>query len=176
MGYSRNKNALLKVEPFLALLVKTEKELFVPSNNPRETVYAIRDGLNYAETHKVEPYKELKSKFRLIEKRDGFEVKLRNSISIESPIEKLAHSQNLVVDKVKTLMELIGAVILHKAPRFEFPKAEVEGDARTRLEKWAANNNYKVSYNPHIILERIDAEKDGGVKFGEHGMVRDELP
>lgn len=165
MGYSNSKNAFLKVEPLLAILAKTSDEkLFIPSEYPRQTVYAIRDGLHYAEQNKVEPYSNLKEKFIIKETRTGIEVSLRRKIHYATPIAQLADSQNLVLDKVTSLLEIIGAVIHHKAPRFEFPQANIAGDLVGRLEKWAQVNNYRVIFTPHIILERIDAAQDGGVE------------
>lgn len=159
------------MEPLLEILNRTESEVLIPTKSPRETLYALREGLNYVEEHKVEPYVGLKSKFILKEKRTGIEVKLRRQLEFAEPITQLAKSQHLVLDSVTNLMELIGAVIFHKAPYMEFPNAKITGDAYTRLTKWAELNNYKITETNPIIVERINAEKDGGDKRTEFGMV-----
>jgi hypothetical protein len=156
---------MLRVEPLLILLTKVDKEVFIPSRTPRETLYALRDGLNYAEEHKVENYHDLKSKCKLKEKRDGIEVTSRRQIHFEDPIVQLAKSQHLVVEAAYALLDVIGAAIHHKAPSMEFPNAKVEGDALVRLEKWSAQNDYKITQSkPHIKIERetINAAQDGG--------------
>lgn len=162
------------MEPVLILLTKVEKEVFIPSNTARETLYAIREGLNYAEEHKVEPYSHLKEKFKFKEKKDGIEVTLRRAIHFEDPIVSLAKSQHLVIDSAYTLLDCIGAAIHHKAPSMEFPNATVEGDALVRLEKWCAANDYKITQSkPPIKIERenINAAQDGGPEYGERGVV-----
>lgn len=167
MGYSKNRNSLLRVEPLLILLTKTENTVLIPSKSPRETLYSLREGLKYAEEHNVEPYNKLKEKFILKEKRDGIEVKLRRQIHFESPITQLANSQNLVVESAVTVLDVIGAVIFHKSPRMEFPKSNVVGNALITLEKWANANQYKiVQSNPFVIMERevINAVQESGTE------------
>jgi hypothetical protein len=158
MGYSKSKNSFLRVEPVLVLLAKTEDNIFIPSNTPRDLLYKIREGLLYAEEHKVEPYDKLKEKFILKEKKEGIEVKLRRQIHFEAPIKLLAKSQNLVIEAATGVLDIIGACIMHKAPRIEFPRAtNIEGNGIINLENYASKNNYKITQSkPFVIMERVD--------------------
>jgi hypothetical protein len=174
MGYSENRNSMLRVEPLLILLTKTESTILIPSNSPRETLYSLREGLRYAEKHNVEKYKDLKGKFILKEKPNGIEVTLRRQIHFEEPIVQLAKSQHLVIDTATQLLEVIGAAIHHKAPSMEFPKSDIKGDAFSRLERWCAANQYIIIQSePHIIMERvsIDAGQESESQLGERGVV-----
>lgn len=143
-------------------------------DSPREMLYKIREGLNYAVEHKVEKYQSLKEEFVLKEEREGIRIKRRKKLTFEPILTQLANSQHLVVDKATTVLEVIGAAIHHKAPFMEFPNSDIHGDAFKRLEKWASLNQYKITQSsPHIIMEResINAAQASGVIEGERGVV-----
>lgn len=175
MGYSKNKNSLLRVQGLLDILVKmkgTEEEFIIPSKTPYETLYSVREGLKYAEEHKVENYADLKETFILKYNSEGILVKPRRKIDYGTPIQQLAKSQHLVLDEVTGVLEMIGAAIQHKAPKLEFPNANVEGDGLKRLEKWATLNQYKiVKSDSGIIMEResinVDSNEESGIEHSQ---------
>lgn len=162
MGYSKNRNVFLRVQTQLDILLKLEgDEIFIPSTTPRETIYALREGINYSSEHNLPEYNKIKELFILKELKEGILIKRRKQINFQTPIQQLAKSQHLVVENATNLMEVLGALIKHKAPEMEFPKAIVKGDALLRLESWANKNNYIIKQSePHILMvKNTDAEE-----------------
>ncbi len=168
MGYSRNKSAVERVKPILELLLNSHADMEFPSTNPHKLVYYVRDGFSVAKGLPSSPYKELHEKWRLRAKQDRMVAELKDAL-IEIGVPLLAKRfVGLNLPEVTEVLEIIGALIKHRAPRYEFPNAHIRENGLKNLEAWCSKNDYRiVQSEPHLILERNDGTdntQDGGAE------------
>lgn len=170
MGYSKSKNAIERVKPILELLLTSETDIEFPSNDPHKLVYYIRDGLAVAESLPSSPYKDLREKWRLRAKRDKVVAEIKGlPINIGVPLLVKKFS-GLNLPEVTGVLEVIGALVKHRAPRFEFPNALIEGNGLKNLQNWCNKNGYSITQNePYLILEKTD--NGNGSNSSENGGV-----
>lgn len=168
MGYSRNKSAIERVKPILEILLNASQDLEFPSQDPHKLIYYVRDGFSVAKSLPSSPYKELHEKWRLRAKI-GLVVAELKGATIEIGVPLLAKKFTLLtLPEVTEVLEVIGAAIKHRAPRYEFPNAHIRENGLGNLKKWCDSNNYLIIQSePHLILERNDAadsSQDGGIE------------
>lgn len=167
MGYSKSTKALDRVSPILEILRLSTTDTEIPSPDPLKLMYALRDGLNIAKKSGDSPYRQLQEKFIFKIKKDKVIAELRNKVDI-SKITAIAKSLSVMtVPEVTDIFGVIGYALKHKAPKFEFPNANINGDVLKNLELWASKNNYIVTKRESLIIlernnEATDTTQDGG--------------
>lgn len=171
MGYSKSKETIQRVDGILEILIHSQTSIKIPSANPLRLSYQIRDALAVVESLTSSPYKGLKKKFILKIKSDHILAILREKPEVDvSLIAELANAP-FVEPKVSTVMEVIGAIVKHKAKRFEFPNF-TSPTLNTNLALFLTNNNYNVMITiPYLVIEKnaetfINNTEDGRVEHG----------
>lgn len=141
--------------------------------------YALRDAFAAAETFPSESeVANLKNKFKIKIKHDYliFEPQQKlefGEAEMDSPSLVLARSlETMQIDEVKGVLEIVGAIIKHKAPEFIFPDATLDEGEMDRLVKWLniSENYIFIKSSPLTIRKRDTIEnnstEDGGLKLG----------
>lgn len=182
MGYSRSKQTLERVRPVLDLVLgfRDLQAIRFPSKNPTKLCYAIRDALavvkSLPDTSQEKKYTTITEKYRIRIKQDHILFEPREEVSFSDPIAELAKLRTeaqMDVVEATSLIEVVGAVVQHKAEKMVFPNAHfVDGDFE-RLQRWAALNNYKVTEIEPLTLSRHgprtttnSSEEDGATANG----------
>lgn len=170
MGYSKSKNAIERVKPILEILLTAESDVEIPSQDPYKLVYYIRDGLAVAESLPSSPYKELRQKWRLRAKRDKVVAEIKGA-PIEVGVPLLVRKfTGLSLPEITGVIEVIGALVKHRAPRYEFPNALIAGNGLKNLQNWCDKNEYSITQSePYLILEKnaetgTNSSEDGGTE------------
>ena len=118
MGYTKNKNAIDRVESFLKLMVESETSLSWETANPRRLAYYLREGIASAEHRlgKVDAENSIYLR-QIIQLRSKFVIKitdhkviasLRNEIPIA--IASVENRNSAFLPNISTLTEIIGAI------------------------------------------------------------------
>lgn len=165
MGYSKSREALTRVEPFLKLLLSSEADLEFPNINATKLLYMIRDGLSVAEKMPSSPYKSLKATWKLKDLGDKILAVRKDRVLVSSPIFNLARvMKGMEVPQVKDLVGAVAYVIQHKAPEFTFPNFQPVGNPLIMMTNWCKANGYSIIQSePFLILkqnEQVDSPKD----------------
>ena len=152
MSYSRNKNALKRVQKILDDMLKAPEgeDISFMSTNPVKLAYQLHEALDVADTYmefvKYRPLRKL-FKFRTRFDRVVAECKAK-------PVDAKAilsdQLSKMTVDDVADVLGIIGAATKHKANELYFPKAILTDDDLNKLHKWTSMsglfiiNNYEV--------------------------------
>lgn len=153
MGYSTNIKAVQRVEQFLKQMSETQDTLIWNAENPSRLIYYIREGI-FASAHRavdsaggpIEPYhtySQLNAKYVL--KTGNGRIIARPRVLL--PIAASAHqSMNVMnIPRVSETLEVIGAVLTHKAEEMHFPDAKVVD--LNAIYRWTSVNNYHILFN-----------------------------
>ncbi len=115
MGYTKNKNAIDRVESFLKLMVTSETSLSWETSDPRRLAYYLREGIASAKAmykkmpiKELEPITKLPSKFVIKITDKKVIASLRNEIPIA--IASVENKESAFLPNVSTLTEIIGAI------------------------------------------------------------------
>lgn len=164
MGYSRSKQTLERVRPVLDLVLgfieNGTQNVKFPSKKPQKLCYAIRDALSVVrslpETSDDRRYTAIPEKYKIRIKEDHILFELREEVDFSDPIAELARSRNeqMEVTEAIKLVEVVGAVVQHKAEKMVFPNAQVSNGDFERLQRWATLNHYKITEIEPLTLSR----------------------
>lgn len=121
MGYTKNKNAIDRVESFLKLMVESETSLSWETADPRRLAYYLREGIASAEhmiagravlgeeeTDLYRSIMELRLRFVIKIKDNKVIASLRNEIPIA--IASVENRDSAFLPNISTLTEIIGAI------------------------------------------------------------------
>lgn len=155
MGYSKSKNAVTKIQPYLDILLTAEDDTEFPSANSLKLTYYLRDGMMVASTLSSSPYKALKDKWVIKTKPDKVIAEIRVKIfDVGVPILARAFT-GVRLPEVTEVMEVIGAAIKHRTPTLEFPNAVIRENGLKNLTNWCNANNYVITQSePHLIITK----------------------
>lgn len=166
MAYTNNKKVVEMVAPILEVMLKSAegKPITIPTSEPTRVSYKLREALRIIENHSAifPHYSKLVGKYRIKQQRDCVLLSPKLTLNFGNPIAELAASfKTLEVPEATDALEVIGALIKHKAPKIIFTGAEVD----TILTTWLESSDYEItSENPLTIEKRAEANsaKDGG--------------
>lgn len=145
MGYKFSKNTIPRVAPYLdQLLPAKEHTVDFIDADPNRLARWLYEAISLS-IKENNIYKDIRSVYRFRVLKDRVRAELRDVI-IEIPKAPVA----LIINEATTMREVVGAVLHHKAPNMEFPKAEVTQEEFTRLADWATTINYTMVQNPFL--------------------------
>ncbi len=106
--------------------------------------YQLREGINAAKSFSVvdpafKEYAKLLARF-VMRVRAG-KVVAEPRDALPNPVATLARMQ---IDDAKTLYEVIGAAIKHKAHEMHFPNARLDNGELDKLWLWAESTDYAI--------------------------------
>lgn len=168
MAYTNNKKVVTMVEPLLRIMLKSAdgKPIIIPTKEPTRVAYKLREALKLIERHSklYTEFSSLVDKFTIKLKPDSIELKPKMTLDFEDPIVELAKAfKELDVPEAEDAMEVIGAIIKHKAPRFTFPNFDTNSAEWQMLTTWLADSNYRVETKLPLTI----------VKNGETNSTQD---
>jgi hypothetical protein len=168
VAYTNNKKVVTMVEPLLRIMLQAAdgKTIIIPSKEPTRVSYKLREALKLVEKH-TKLYTEFASlvgKYTIKIKADGIELKPKFTLDFEDPITELAKAFKVLdVPEAEDAMEVIGAIIKHKAPKFIFPS--YMHDDMPLLQGWLVDSDYVIECEiPLTIVKRAETNstQDGG--------------
>ena len=149
MGYSKSIRAFNRVKGFLDEMVAKNEPIVWPASDPSKLAYYIREGIKVAkdrandEKHPTRetyrPFSSLSSKYLL---------RVKGGTVIAEPRDMLpeliasAVLSRMVIEDVVDPLEIVGAVIKHKAPELFFPSADLSLDTLQRVYAWSSKHDY----------------------------------
>ena len=169
MGYSASKETIDRVRPILdamLLAIDTNAPISFESKDPRKAAYAIRDALASAAYFESEKkYLVIKEKFLLKQKPDRIIFKPRSGRTIAevNPQQELIEAYNskgeLTIDNAKSVYEVVGACIEHKAHTMVFPNALLAPIELTKVAGWCIRNGYKLDKTSPLTIMRNESNQ-----------------
>ena len=172
MGYSRSKQTIDRVRPVLDLVLGFDgvTPIKFPSNNPHKLCYTIRDALAVIKRMPSESkYNIIQEKYKIRIKDDHILFEPREDVHFSDPITELAiarQEQEMQITEAKTLIEVVGAVVQHKADSMIFSSAILSSDEFDRLQRWATLNNYKITDMEPLTLSRHEPKTNSSPQDG----------
>lgn len=115
--------------------------------------YYLREALTIAEKMKIEPYHELKSRFRIRDLGDRVVAELTK---VESLTALQTGMAKMTLPGLTELFEIIGAAITHGANEMYFSEAELLEEEVGKLFAWATKNGYHLVVGEGITLTKTD--------------------
>ncbi len=123
------------------------KTISVPTTDARKLAYKLREALYIIDKHPrlYTEFSSLVNKFRIKTKTGSVELVPKESLDYETPIFHLADSFKLLeIPEAEDAIEIIGAIIKHKAPKFIFPGFDSNSEEWQVLTLWLADSDYRV--------------------------------
>jgi len=115
MGYTKNPNAIDKVEKFLSMMVSANENLEWETTDPNKLAYYLREGISASGTlhrnnndERLKNFSELKSKFIIRVKENKVIAQLRTEIPLA--IMSVKKLKSVYLPNISTLTEVVGAV------------------------------------------------------------------
>lgn len=149
MGYNPSKKAVEDMKVVLDFMLEHQNVDFkYPSVAPDKLAYAVRRALHGVKAFpKSYPqYQPLLDRFTMKERGDYVLFTRRISLVSGSPTvvtpEGLAANRELSIESVSTPMQIVGALIKHKADSMRFPDAATDTESLSRIYKWSSTNGY----------------------------------
>jgi hypothetical protein len=161
MGYSTSNRSVKKIQRILDKLIDLEPnaKLEIQTDDAKRLTYAIHEGFR---TIKDNPtgfpdYVEIAERFRVRNK--GSIVYIEPKAYLVGDIKELAEAiRSLVVPDVHGTLQIIGAIIKHKAPKLSFPNAQLEPTDVERLRKWCKDQNYEIIETEPLTIQKVNGE------------------
>jgi len=154
MAYTKSEFAITRVQKYLKQMEEAQSSIEWVAEEPHKLAYLIREGLSVAKKLN-HPFAELSKKFILRAKAHKVVAELR--VSDPSIIELQRILNKMRIEKVSTLLEVVGATIKHKADEMYFPDAVgLTYDEITRLYNWTKTNDYFIIVGDGITLSKVD--------------------
>ncbi len=174
MGYSRNKKAVHRLAKILDLLVEQEKSgaklVKLPSSNPNELAYAIRNALFVVKEYEVEfaKYKSIGDTFKISQDRDYVLATRRSYVLAGDPVVELAKSlERLTLNDVFSLFEVAGAIMEYKAPELEFPAALLTDEDIESIKSLCKSDGHEIiNFNPLTVRKNSGGPSDDATERG----------
>lgn len=159
MGYNPSKKSVEDVKVILDFMLENQNIDFkYPSLAPDKLAYAIRRAMKgiKAFPRSFPEYQVLLDRFTMKEKDDHVlfarRVNLVGGIPIPVTPEGLATNRELSLDSLITPLQIVGALIKHKADNFKFPAAAIDDESLGKIYKYTHTNGY------HIMLVNSQLE------------------
>lgn len=149
MAYSKSPRAVQRVKKYLDEMLREDAQIEWLDENPAKLAYRINDGFAAArhlavdrDKRPVEPYatySRLKSKFIIRVGAGRVIAEPRDVVPLQTV---RAGMSRVTLHELSDVMEIVGAVIKHKAPEMFFPDADAEQINLSQLYAWASRNGY----------------------------------
>lgn len=156
--------------PLLQIMLQAAEgsTVTVPTKYPTRVAYKLRESLHLIANNPrlFTEFSSLVDKYTIKTKRDCVELVPKKTLDFDNPIVELARNFKLLeVPEATDAMEVIGAIIKHKAPKFIFTgfRSSMMDTHLEQLQNWLNDSDYKIeSENPLTIVKRDEAhsEKD----------------
>jgi hypothetical protein len=174
MGYSRSKNVVKKIQPMLEILReamdKGAKNVKLPTTNPNELAYAIRNALSVAREYPSEfgKYVAIGNTFKISQERDYVVASRRTLVLTGDPVIELAKSlERISCDDVHNVFEVVGAIMEYKAPELEFPAALLTDEEMDSIKTFCRESGHEIiNFNP------LTVRKNSGGTDGDNATER----
>jgi len=166
MGYSTSIRAFNRVKAYLDEMAAKNEPLVWPATDAAKLAYYIREGIRIAKgrvsdtkTPKntldfFQPYSSLSAKYVIRVKGNNVVAEPRELIPNLPASEVL---KRMVIEEVEEPLEIVGAVIKHKAPEMFFPMGDNSPENLARIYAWSSKNDYFiVSSDVGITLTKTD--------------------
>ena len=141
MSYSRNKNALKRIQKLLdSLLAHLDNgntdDIVLVSTEPIKLAYQIHEGLKVADIYpEYAKYRKLIEVYKFKTKYDKVIAERRDKI-VEAKTILNQQLSKMVVEEAIDVMSIIGAATKHKANELYFPNVVLENGELDRLYEW----------------------------------------
>lgn len=146
MGYSLTQVSIDRVKKFLEELIVSNKDV-VWQTTEIKFAYYLREAIQAAKHLGQETYAKLEYKYK-IRVRPGLVIaELREGRSA------IPQDITTVVDNVRTLYEIVGAIVEHKGSKMQFPNAELSNEDLIKLSTYANRQNYIITKNPLTLTK-----------------------
>lgn len=139
MGYTKSPFAIQRVEAFLKQMLESSTSLEWTVSDAYKVAYYIREGIAVAKAKKSD-YAVLSGKYIIRARGNKLIAQLR--IAEPSIIELKRTLNRIVINDVRTILEILGALIKHKAEEMIFPEAQLDEESLGRLYLWTNANGY----------------------------------
>lgn len=165
MGYNPSKKAVEDMKVVLDFMMENQHADFkYPSAAPDKLAYAVRRALHGVKAFpKSYPqYQPLLDRFTMKERGDHVLFARRIALVSGQPTvvtaEGLAANRELRIESVVTPMQVVGAIIKHKAAAFLFPDAQRDAESLAKIYKYTSQNGYYIvhpaEHEAHLIITR----------------------
>lgn len=143
MGYSGSIKAIVRMRPFLDTLADNPNitDLEWKTDNGPKLAYQLREALAVVNKFKEQypRYYPLVSSYQFSVAGNTVIARLKHPITVES-----VRAVRLTIPNAVNAMEVVGAVLSHKAPVMSFPNASMNPEELNKIKKWAASSDYIV--------------------------------
>lgn len=149
MSYSRNKNALKRVQKILDDMLKAPEgeDIAFISTNPLKLSYQLHEAFDVADTYpEFANYRPLKKLFKVRVRFDRV-VCERKGKPVDAKAILEQQLSKMTIDNVADILGIIGAATKHKATEMYFPKAILTDDDLSKLYKWTSISGYYIINN-----------------------------
>ncbi len=162
MGYGTSKKTIQKVQLFLDQMVAADENIVWTDKEPNKLAYKLHAGI-YVARHffafdenkkSIEPYHtyaHLEEKYIIRVGSGTVTAELRIAIPILA-----TQTIGMRFDGLSSMLQVVGAVIKHKAPEMYFPSADLTPDEIIRIYTWASKNEYYIIKGDGITITRKD--------------------
>ena len=147
MVYSKNKEIIAAVEPYLKVIKESDGQSLLSwkTTNVNKFQYLLHNAFKLCEEDKDSPYKELKSKWRIKKRHNLVIVEPKDSGISALKVEKHIEVDKVVLSDLRTLIEIVGAAVEHKhRDNVLFPDAQLQENDLAKLHIWAKANNFYI--------------------------------
>lgn len=158
MGYTKNPNAINKVEKFLIMMVNANENLEWETTDPSKLAYYLREGISasgtlngklISEDEQLKNFSELKSKFIIKVKANKVIAQLRTeSPSAVMSVKKL---RSVYLPNVSTLTEVVGAVAKYMVEegkeQITIPSSDLSEDEFDKVALYLQPKGLKIEIN-----------------------------
>jgi hypothetical protein len=160
MSYSRNKNALKRVQKILDDMLKAPEgeDISFVSTSPVKLSYQLHEAFDVADTYmEYVQYRPLKKLFKIRVRSDRV-VCERKGKPVDAKAILEQQLSKMTIDNVEDILGVIGAATKHKASEMYFPKAVLEDDELSKLYKWTSISGYYIinNYDVGITITKVN--------------------
>jgi len=162
MGYTKNPDAIVKVEKFLSMMVEADENLEWETTDPGKLAYYIREGIsascwlykNDHENEKAREFSNLKSKFIIKVKGNHVIAVLRNEIPLAvMSVKKL---KSVYLPSITTLTEIVGAIskyiIEEEKEQITIPSSDLSEIEFNKLEAYLKSKELEIEVNENELV------------------------
>lgn len=166
MGYSTSIRAFNRVKRYLDEMVSKNEQLVWEAPDAAKLAYYIREGIRIAKgrvsdskTPKqnldfFQPYSSLSAKYVVRVKDNNVVAEPRDLIPQLAASEVL---RRMVIEEAENPLEIVGALIKHKAPEMFFPNGDESPENLAKIYAWSSKNDYFiVASDVGVTLTKTD--------------------
>lgn len=159
MGYSNSPRSVSRVARILDKLITLPDgdKIEIDSDDPKRLAYAIHEAFRIIRDNPTAypKYATVATNFkaRII----GSAVRIEPKLELIKDVTQMAKAiDTMVIPDVTSLIQIIGAIVKHKAAKLSFPNANLDNVELERFSKWCGAQNYSVNLLEPLTVSRCN--------------------